>query len=583
MIKPKVADKLKLLDALPGVYIMKNEAGEIIYVGKAKNLINRVTQYFTRPHEGKTQKMASEVEDFDFIITSSEKEALLLEMNLIHQHMPRYNVMLKDGSSYPYIELKKEPEPFLQIARNCHDKKADYFGPYPNSSSAYEIVNLLNRIFPLRKCKVLPKKPCLYYEMGQCLGPCINKIEPEQYEEIIKGIRSFMNGSVTEIKKRMNEKMQTFSDKLEFETANEYKKIIESIDYIIKKQNIIYKENVNRDVFSFHVMGDYVSFATLVIRSGHLINCITEVLPLYGNRDDAFAEYVLQFYDQYQKPNEIILPNLEGIEVLQDILDCNVTIAKRGNNLKLVQMGAANAIKAMETSLAVQEASSDIYEVLDELKRRLKIKSTKTIELIDNSHLHGDANVSAVVVFVNGLPAKKQYRKYNVSEENHANDVGAMHEIIYRRYYRKLVEQQPVSDLLLVDGGITQVHAAQTALQELNFKVPVFGLVKDDKHRTRAIVDGNGKEIVISDNKPLFFLLTRMQDEVHRFVINYHRYKKVKSLTSSVLDEIEGLGTKRKQALLANFGTIAKIKEASIEELTQYVPLQVAQRLKDKL
>ncbi len=583
-MKPKVAEKLKLLDALPGVYIMKNINAEIIYIGKAKNLINRVTQYFTRPHEGKTQKMVNEVDSFDFIITQSEKEALLLEMNLIHTHMPKYNILLKDGSSYPYIALRKKGDPYLQIARNTKDRKAEYFGPYPDASSAYEIIALLNHIFPLRKCKRLPKKPCLYYALGQCLAPCINQISQEQYETIIKEIRSFMKGNTIEVKHKLTELMQSFAAKLEYETANEYKKMLESIDYIAKRQSIIYAKQIDRDVFSFHTMADYISFATLIIRSGRLINCITQVLPLYGSKEDAFSAYIIQFYEQYQPPQEIIIPNFEDIEILQSILTSRIIVPKRGDNLQLIQMGAANAIKAMEEkTLLKSEGDNDINIVLEELKKRTNVASTKTIELIDNSHLQGEANVSAVVVFVNGVPAKKLYRKYKVAEENKANDFAAMHEILYRRYYRKLVEQQTYSDMLIVDGGLPQIKAAQMALQELMIDVPIFGLVKDKKHQTRALLNSAGQEIAIADYPPLFFLLTRMQDEVHRFVINYHRASKVKSMTSSTLDSIEGLGEKRKTDLLANFGTIEKITQASIDELAQYIPRKVAQRLKEKL
>lgn len=581
-MKPKVSDKLKLLDESPGVYIMKDQNDEIIYVGKAKKLIKRVTQYFTRPQEGKTAKMVANVEDFDFFVTHSDKEAFLLEMNLIHKYLPRYNIRLKDGSSYPYIKIQKEQDPIVSIARNCKNKKASYFGPYPNSSSAYEMVTLLQRVFPLQECS-RPNRPCLYCEMGQCLGPRSEPGYQDKLEKVLKRVRIFMNGDVAEVKKDLTARMQKYSDSLQFENALECKKTLESIDYVVKKQNIIYKQNINRDVFSFHIMGDYIAFATLVIRNGLLINCITNVIPLVGSNDEALIEYIMEFYEKYPKPHDLIVPDFEDASLLSEVIECKVIIAKSGANLKLVQMGAANAIRAMESELAIQEASGDVLEALDKLKQRLKIESTHNIELIDNSHLHGEANVSAVVVFTNGLPNKKLYRKYQVSDEHRGNDYGAMYEVIYRRYYRKLSENQGYSDLLLVDGGLQQVHAAEAALKELMIQVPVFGLVKNDKHQTRAIVDTNGNEIEISDDNTLFFMLTRMQDEVHRFVITYHRNQRNKSLTSSILDEIPGLGKKRQAVLLTNFGTISKIKEASLEELRQYVPLNVAKTLKDKL
>ncbi len=583
-MKPLVEEKLKLLDGVPGCYLMKNENNEVIYVGKAKNLINRVTQYFTRPHEGKTQKMVNDVCDFDFISVASEKEAFLLEINLIHKYMPKYNILLKDDKTYPYIAIDKKDHPFLKIARSTKDKKCEYFGPYPNSSSAYETINLLNRLFPLRKCKTLPKKTCLYYELGQCLGPCVNKVNIKDYEESLKQIRSFMNGNISEVKANLVKKMKEASERLEFETANEYKKSIESIDYITKKQSIISNDKIDKDVFSFHVSNDYIAFATLVIRSGLLISCISEVLPLYGSVEDALASYILQFYEKYQAPKEIVVPNFEDIEILQDLLEGKLIVPKRGINVELIDMGVKNAIKAMEKHIMMNvREDQDLNNVLEDLAKRINVKSTKTIELIDNSHINGDANVSAVVVFVNGIANKKMYRKYQVSDENKGNDFGAMKEVMYRRYYRKLSEKQAYSDLILVDGGVAQIHAAKEALNELMINVPIYGLVKDNKHTTRAIVDENNNEIDISDNKALFFLLTRMQDEVHRFVIDYHRYKKSKSMTSSILDDVKGLGDKRKSSLIAAFGSIDKIKEASIDELSQFVPRSVANELKSKL
>lgn len=583
-MKQKISEKLKLLDAVPGVYIMKNQESEVIYVGKAKNLINRVTQYFTKPHSGKTQKMVNDVDDFDFIITNSEKDALLLEINLIHEYLPRYNVLLKDDKSYPYIQIKGEKNPKIVISRKINDKKSIYFGPYPSSSTAYEIVELLNQIFPLRKCQILPKKPCLYYHLGQCLAPCINDISPDTYARIIKDIRSFIGGNNSDVKKEIAEKMKKASEELKFELANEYKKILENIDYVASKANVVSSEKIDRDVFAFHSSDDYISISTLIFRQGNLINRINNVVPLYGNEVDEFFSYIIQFYEKNLLPKEIIVPNIEDISLLEETLKAKIYSPTRGNKMDILSMCAKNAIKALEEKNVISSIEdSDLNKTLDYFKKILNINSLRLIELIDNSHLSGENGVSAVVVFQNGVPNKKMYRKYKLSDDNSGNDVASINEVIYRRYYRKLTEKNEFSNLILIDGGINQVNAARKALNDLMIDIPVYGLVKDDRHTTRALVDNNGVEYDISKFKPLFFLLTRMQDEVHRFAINYHRNLRTKTMTKSILDDIKGLGSKRIENLLKNYGSISKIKNASIEELQQYVPEKVAISIHEKL
>ncbi|MFA7156097.1 MAG: excinuclease ABC subunit UvrC [Bacilli bacterium] len=583
-MKQKISEKLKLLDAVSGVYIMKNQELEVIYVGKAKNLINRVTQYFTKPHSGKTQKMVNDVDDFDFIITNSEKDALLLEINLIHEYLPKYNVLLKDDKSYPYIQIKGEKNPKIIISRKINDKKSIYFGPYPSSSTAYEIVDLLNQIFPLRKCQKIPKKPCLYYHLGQCLAPCINEVSSETYSKIIKDIRSFIGGNNKNVIKEINEKMKKAAKELKFELAGEYKKILENIEYVGNKANVVSTEKIDRDVFAFHSSDDYISISTLIFRQGNLINRINNVIPLYGNEIDEFFSYIIQFYEKNILPKEIIIPSLDDLDLLEDALKIKIYSPKKGNKMDILSMCAKNAIKALEEQNVLSSVEdSDLNKTLDYFKGILGINSLRLIELIDNSHLSGENAVSAVVVFQNGIPNKKMYRKYKLSNDSSGNDVASINEVIYRRYYRKLTEKNEFSNLILIDGGINQVNAAKKALKDLMIEIPVYGLVKDDKHTTRALIDQNGNEYDISKSKPLFFLLTRMQDEVHRFAINYHRNLRNRTMTKSILDDIKGLGSKRIENLLKNYGSISKIKNASIEELQQYVPEKVAINIYRKL
>lgn len=575
-------EKLASLPALPGCYLMKNIHGEIIYVGKAKRLSVRVNQYFNRPHSGKTQKMVSEIETFDIIITKTEKEALILEMNLIHLHNPRYNILLKDGKSYPYVKISLNNDPFISIARNKKDKKAKYFGPFPDSHAARDVIQLLNRLYPLRKCNHIPKKPCLYYHIGQCLGPCINKIEKSVYDNLIKQITSFLNGDTKDIKKELKDRMYKHSENLEFEQAKECKDLLDSIEHITSKQVVEMNDKIDRDVIAYTAKNDYIAFSIIMIRGGLVLVKHTDILPLYDDEESAFISYIMQFYQTHSVPREIITSKITDPELLEDVLNTKVVVPSRGIKQDLVKMSAENAIKAMQDKFLTSK-NDDILEVLDELAKRAKITSTNHIEMIDNSHLQGDEAVGAVVVFTNGIPNKKMYRKYAIKHAEKRDDTASMYEVIYRRFYRKLVEQTPIGDLLIVDGGITQLNAARKALNELNIDLSLVGLAKDNKHTTRALVLESGEEVDIKDYPPLFFLLTKMQDEVHRFVISYHRDRRSKSLTSSILDSIDGLGPVRKNELLRVFGTINRIKEASVEELSQYVPKKVAENIINKL
>ena len=583
MITDAVQTKLRLLADKPGCYLMKNAKGEIIYVGKAKRLKDRVSQYFSHAHSGKTQRMVAEVADFDTIITTSEKEALLLEINLIHQHDPRYNILLKDNKSYPYIQITLEEHPMLRIARNAKNKKARYFGPFPQSSSAYEILDLLNRLFPLRKCHTLPNKPCLYLHLHQCLGPCIHPVAASTYAEIVAQITRFMKGDTKDIVNHIKTRMMEYAEAMEYEQANEQKKLLQSIEHIASSQNIQFADRIDRDVFGFHERNGYLSIAVLMYREGVLAAKDVSVFPLYEDVTDALTNYIMQFYKSQTLPKEIILPDLAmDMEVLADALNVSVLTPTRGAKADLIQLVGQNAIQGMDEEFAhTNGPRQDQLQLLDQLGELLHINTPMVIDMIDNSHTGGDDAVSAVVVFQNGQPLKSHYRKYKV--EHKGDDVANMKEALYRRYYRKLVEQSPLPDLLLVDGGLTQLRAAQSIMDQLQLVVPVVGVVKDERHRTRALLTSDGTEVSLQAYQSLFFLITRMQDEVHRFAITFHRNVRSQSQISSFLDTVPGLGKKRQLRLLEVFGSLKAIEQASIDDLAQYIPRNVATELHQRL
>lgn len=583
MLSDLLKEKLALLKPLPGCYLMKNKDDQIIYVGKAKFLDKRVKSYFNRPHNGKTAKMVREIFTFETIITSTEKEALLLEINLIHTYNPPYNILLKDDKAYPYIQLKLDTHPYLGIARRIKDKNSKYYGPYPEGKAARSTLNLLNRIFPLRKCRSLPKKPCLYYHIGQCLAPCINRIAEETYQELIQKIQRFMQGDSKDIRDELVKKMQECSEALAFERAKEYKEIIEGIDHITSQQNVQTNNKIDKDVIAFHSKDGDLAISILCFRSGILKLKHSEVVSCYGEVENQLISYLMQYYEKELKPQLLIMPKLSDAPLLSEVLELKIITPSRGNNLVLLQMAAQNAISAMEEKHLNSKQDLQVLAVLDELGKRLNIKTPYRIELIDNSHYQGDAAVSAVVVFINGLPAKRLYRKYKINNEETRDDAASMYEIIYRRYYRLLSEKGKLSDLLIVDGGLSQILAAKKALSSLNYDLPVVGLVKDSKHKTSALRQADGRLVNIQDMPELFFLLSRMQDEVHRFALSYHHDRRSKDLFKSELDGIAGLGKVRKQALLKAFGSVSKIAEASLEELLQYVPKAVAIAIKDKI
>lgn len=575
-----IQEKIDNLPLLPGVYLMKNNEGKIIYIGKAKKLKNRVPQYFLRPHEGKTQKMVSEVEDFEIIITSSEQEALILELNLVHKHTPKYNILLRDGKTFPYIEVTNDKYPCLKIARGVKKKKMIAFGPFPDSSAAYEVLDLLNSIYPLRKCEKVMKKECLYYHLHQCLGPCINEISNDDYKAIIEKIKRFLNGDIKEVKDTLKSRMLIYAENLEFERAKECKDLLDSIEYVINKQKVQFDDRVDRDVFAFHASQGYIAIAVLLYRSGVLSGKDAQVFPYIGEEEDAFVSFITQFYLNERLPKEVIIPFIKDSELLKNVLQTKINIPNRGVKLQLLQMAGQNAFKAMEEQNMIKVIKSDKLLIMEELGNLLNMTPPLRIEMIDNSHLQGADAVSAVVVFINGVPNKKFYRKYRLKGEETKDDIASMKEVLTRRYSRIKEENGIINDLLLVDGGINQLNIACKVIEELGIKIKVAGVVKDDKHHTRGLINDKGEELLIT-NQDILHFLTRMQDEVHRFVIEYHRNLRTKSVASSLLDQIDGIGEKRKELLLKIFGSVKKMTEAPESELAQYVPLKIAKKIKE--
>ena len=581
-MKERIKSCIANLKHLPGVYLMHDKEDKIIYIGKAKDLFKRVSQYFLRPQVGKVAKMAFEAEYFETIITNNEKEALILEMNLIQTHYPKFNILLKDGSHYPYIGLKKTGYPYLQIKRNTKDKSYDYFGPFPRSTSAYETIDLLNKVFPLRKCKNIPSTACLYYHLGQCLAPCINDISKEKEDEIREDVKSFMRGNNQKVRQDIEAKMLSASEALDFESAASYKSILDSIDHINTPQLMENNDKKDRDIFAFSVREGYLSLAVLLFRKGTLLDKKTYIVEEFDNNEEQVADLILQFYQNVPLPQEIIINNELVVDLLFDLIDSDVYSVSKGKLHDLVLTAKENANNALDEYFLSARLDSDKLALLEELGHIINIKTPLRIELFDNSHLQGSSPVGAVVVFINGEPAKKLYRKYKIEHEEARDDLKSMEEVTYRRYSRLKEENKEMPDLILVDGGLNQIHAAQRALDKAGVEINLFGLVKNNKHQTAGLMDKEGN-IYDIENKNIFFMLTRMQDEVHRFAITFHQSLRNKSMRTSILDDIKGLGAKRKELINRAYPDINLLKEATVEELSQLLPKEVAIDLYNKL
>ena len=573
----KVSDKLAILPALPGCYLMKNEAGDIIYVGKAKILKNRVRQYFVGAHDYKTQKLVSNIDDFEYIVTGSEKEALLLEINLIKKHTPPYNIMFMDDKTYPYIKLTKERAPVLKVVRNTKDKKAEYFGPFPDSGAAWQTMRLLNRLYPLRKCRTLPKKACLYYHLHQCLGPCIQEVDETLYQQMAQQIRKFLKGDVKDILDQLKSEMDQATEELAFEKAQEKLELIQAIEHVTARQQIDFKDRKDRDVFGYYFDKGYISIQGFFLRGGKMLERTLSITPLYEEADEAFTSFIVQYYQQHPYPQELLLPSDYGITQLSEVLEVKILQPLRGDKKKLVDMVQKNAQNAHLQKFELMERKQNEKEQAMRELSHLFQKEIHRIEIFDNSHISGTFNVSGMVVYKDGEPSKQDYRLFKLGQ--YISDLDSMKEVVYRRYFRLLKEDGRFPDLLIMDGGSLQVSAAKEILDALEIPLTVCGLVKDDHHRTSNLIDSAGNILPIHRDSPLYFLLTRMQEEVHRFAISYHRRVRSKALTKSILDEVDGIGDVRKKEIWKKFKSMKQLKAATIEEIAQVVPQTVAENV----
>ena len=580
-------EKLAQIPNKPGSYQMRNKDGIIIYVGKAKNLHRRVNSYFNRTQTGKTAKMVSEIADFTYIVTATELESLLLEINLIKQYNPKYNILLKDDKSYPYIEYIEKPYPKLKVSRYLQIRKKDHkklFGPYPNAYAARRIVNLLNRLYPLKKCDGNPKKVCLYYHIGECLGYCEKNIDQEKLKKMQEDILGFLNGNDKILKDKILEKMDSYSKALNFELALELKKELDYINIVLSKQKITLQDLTNRDCIGYYFNNGYISVQILFIRNGKIVGGHTDLFPVVSDLEEEMDSYITRFYARHEIPKEILVSEEIASSVLQNYFENKLVVPQKGLKKKLVEMATENARINLENELElVLKKEYFTEDANEELRKILHLDTLDRIDLFDNSNLFGDWSVSGMVVFKNGVPAKNEYRKYKISFDKN-DDYGMMREVIYRRYQRALVEKTELPNLIIVDGGVGQIHACKEVLEALNLPIKVCGLKKNDKHRTNDLVDGDTLELIdIQKDSNVFHYLTRMQDEVHRYTITYHRTVRSKGSISSVLDNIPGIGAKRKKELIKTFGSVTKMENASLEELSKILPKEVAISLHDYL
>lgn len=563
---------------------MKNKDGVIIYVGKAKNLKNRVNSYFRGKHYGKTAKLVSEIVDFEYIVVSSEVESLILEINLIKKYDPKYNILLRDDKSYPYIELTDDLVPQLKVVRNINRKKnhKNLYGPYPNVTAARGTVNLLNRIYPLRKCRTYPKKPCLYYHIGQCLGYCMKEIEQAKIVLMKNEIIKFLNGDDSSVKEKLEKEMLDESNLMHYEKALEIKKLLDYIEVTLTRQKVELKDNINRDIFGYFQDKGYLSVQVFFIRNSKIIERHSKIFPLVDEKEEELTRYIANFYSKnVLKPKEILVPSIVDEKILSQYLGITVKSPKKGEKLKLIQMASDNAKIALNEKFElIKKDEEKTIEANEELRQILKLDILDRIDIFDNAHLFGNYNVSGMVVFKNGYPSKGDYRKFKISIDKN-DDYGTMREAIYRRYFRVLKDNLERPNLIIVDGGIGQINVARDVVNSLNLNIPVVGLKKDSHHATSKLLAFNPlEEIDIDKRSNLFYLLERMQDEVHNFTINYHRQIRSKGSLASLLDNIDGIGEVRRNELLKKYKTITQLKSLNIEQLDEVLPHQVSLNLK---
>ncbi|WP_240984724.1 excinuclease ABC subunit UvrC [Acididesulfobacillus acetoxydans] len=573
--------KLSLLPEKPGVYLMKDSSGKIIYVGKAKVLKNRVRSYFTGSHDGKTQKMIGNIADFEYMVTDSEVEALVLECNLIKKHNPKFNVLLRDDKSYPYLTITEETHPRIMVTRQIKPGNGKYFGPYPNATAAREAARLLNRLFPFRKCRQIPHRPCLYFHLEQCLGPCCQSIPPQSYEEMRKEVTKFLKGGQEKIVQLLEEKMLSASDSLRFELAQEYRDLINSLKALAEKQNITLTDFTDRDVLGYATSADLMCVQIFYLRQGKLLARDSFVFPYYAEAEDAFISFVAQFYSEHPVwPQEILLPPCDT-EALGRLFP--VGVPKRGQKRDLVELATTNAQTTIHDEVSLEaKRAEEIKQALATLAELLNLPDVSLIEAFDISNTAGTNPVAGMVQFLHGKPNRTGYRKFGIQPMETSDDTASLRQVVERRYARLLAEAAPFPDLILVDGGKGQIRAACQALDKLALTLPVAGLVKDDRHRTAGLLNMEGDLLPLPHNSPLFHLLERIQDEVHRFAITFHRQQRAKKMILSALDGIPGIGPRRRQLLLRHFQSVEAIRLAGLPELLAAgLPQNTAQAVYD--
>ena len=576
-------EKLKTIPHLPGSYQMRNINNNVIYVGKAKDLYKRVNSYFKGNVTGKTAKMVSEVHDFTYITTQTEQEAFILEINLIKEYNPKYNILLKDDKSYPYIEYISKPYPKLKVSRYLNIKKRDkklLFGPYPNAYAARKIVGLINRLYPLKKCEGMPKKVCLYYHIGECLGYCEKNVDQEKLVSMEKEILDFLKGNDKILIDKIMEKINNFSENLNFEASLELKKELEYIKIILDKQKVELHDYINRDAIGFYFDEGIISVQILFIRNGKIVGSNNDKFYLMSDIYDEVNSYILNFYTRHEIPKEILLDSGLNIDIVSNILNTKALIPQKGVKKTLIEMAKTNAKISLEQELTIiKNDETRSLGANEKLKELLNLPVLDRIDAFDNSNLFGSYVVSGMIVFKSGKPYRKEYRKYKVSVDKN-DDYNTMKEVIYRRYYRAMVDKTEMPDLILVDGGENQIKACLEILNSLHLNIKVCGLKKDNHHRTNELIDGDTLEVIsIPHNSDIFHYLTRIQDEVHRFTITYHKNLRDKGTIASILDNINGIGKSRKKELIKKYGSIKKMAEASVADLTEILPLKVAEDL----
>lgn len=574
-------EKLALVPTKPGSYQMKNKDGVIIYVGKAKNLQRRLRSYFTRTVTGKTKMLVEDIDDFEYIVTSSELESLILEITLIKKYDPKYNILLRDDKTYPYIELTKEKYPRLKVVRNVKRRKdKNYlFGPYPNVSAARSTVDMLNRLYPLRKCETLKKDVCLYYHIHECLGYCKKNVDMNEVINMTSEITSFLRGNASKVISKIEDEMMAASLKMNYERAKELKEMLDNVNITLNKQKIDLNDNYNFDLFNYYTDKNYLSIQIFFVRNGLLTGRHEEIIPTILEEDE-LLEYIIKFYERNPiLPKELLVPDRLDKELLEDYLKIKVVTPQRGKLASLLNLALENAkLKLDAEEETIKKNDDERYSAIEELKNLLNLSKVSRMESFDNSHLFGTFYVGGMVVFNDFLPIKNEYRKFKISTDV-KDDLGAMREVLYRRYYKVLMEDLEKPDLIVMDGGKTQIAVCKEIIEQLGLNIPIIGLVKNNKHQTSEIMNENFEVLPVKKDSSLFLFLTRIQDEVHRYAITYHRNIKAKGALSSLLDVVPGIGEVKKKELLKTYGSLKKMKEATVEELETIVNKDVAKNL----